>query len=1382
MCSLLSPLRRPLDRYIPAFFRYYFFAISIIGLYPNLSSSDTPALIPLTEIEQYSEEWEYTSFLEDAGLQNRTIYYIDFDRNQGVWIAASDGLYYCNGYLWTRYTTENGLPSNMVRCVRVLRDGTIWVGTDRGAGTFDGQTFSTHGSETGLAGPSVRRITEDPDGSLWFCSDRYPEYNVPSGLSCYQNGQWTVYNEGNGFPSDHPIEYFRDSQGQQYVLTGNRGLLQKIGDHWTFPLAKNGLAKDENLWSIIELSPGRLFVTSYEGAYVLEDSGWRFENVFPFRRAFQLGRTRDGNLISFGVVNKKQTNYEMSLLVWNGERFIPLSSPMYPEDQWVEVIKEAPDGSIWCGGKDFLLRWTKGNLEWKAFKNFLRPRFIDDQENVWFTGDDTFIRLAPNGWEQPVAAKGMYRQDSQGGVWIWNAAVLTYWSKGVMRQYDLGVMKIREIKWWYADSSANVWFYGFLENGNSAFYVFANEKIASIDFPEIKNRYLPHIVEDPVEGIWVTLSTDRESYYQAARLTNLEIKEIMDIDIPFNNPPSIHVDRSGRIWIWDTINLYSKDPHEVREWKRVNETIGGVVFAIFEAFDALWFICDTGTYGQSGISRLFQNRWDHFADRIFTYKKMADDTLVFAGRKGVYVFEENGQDEPNRITLPHTGFLSGIVYEKEGVLWIQYENDVYRYQSDSIPPETLITAAPASVYQGDFLTADCRAVEWFLPHRVQKYYRYSWRIDAEPWCPLSSQTQIAVETNNLLVGNHVLEVRAVDEGLDIDPTPARWSFAVLSTPLQNRWWFWSAVTGIAGVILVLTLIAIALAVTANRSRKQALQERQALQWISQKLTGPLSVREIAHSAAAESKRIFRHDVFSLDVMDANHQKFQNVYKEETLPGGSAPVETVISIKEEIPNPADSYQRILAGESLLIERSGEGESGPFSETDRMSRRPRSMMFAPLIWQDQTIGIISVQSFSPGRYREHDLNLLKSFADNCSGALARVRAEDALEKSQAQLFQSQKMEAIGRLAGGVAHDFNNLLVAIMGYSEIALHEIEADSPIRKKIEEVIKAGNRAKSLTQQLLAFSRKQVIQPEVLHLNAVISDMFTLLQRLLGEDIEIRFDLDRSLGCVKVDRGQIEQIVVNLSVNARDAMPQGGLLVIQTQNVLLRTSAECGKAGIVPGAYVLLRVRDSGCGMDESIVKHIFEPFFSTKEKDKGTGLGLSTVYGILRQNGGGISVISSPGQGSEFSVYLPRTESELYEKKEEPASLDSLHGNETILLAEDQDQVRNLISGILREQGYTVLEAKNGAEALHIQAQFRNPIQLLITDIIMPGMSGVELSETLASQRPDIRTVFMTGYTDDILGERGALEPGMMLLQKPFTNQDLLSVIRKALSESTPS
>lgn len=257
-------------------------------------------------------------------------------------------------------------------------------------------------------------------------------------------------------------------------------------------------------------------------------------------------------------------------------------------------------------------------------------------------------------------------------------------------------------------------------------------------------------------------------------------------------------------------------------------------------------------------------------------------------------------------------------------------------------------------------------------------------------------------------------------------------------PLQNRWWFWSAVTGIASIILILTLIAVALAIVAVRSRNQAQQERRALQWISQKLTGPLSVREIAISAADESKRIFRHDVFSLNVIDTAHEKFQNVYKEETPPGGSAPVEISVSLKEDFPNPADSYRRILAG-------------------------------------------------------------------------------------------------------GVAHDFNNLLVAIMGYSEMALQEIEPDSSLRKKIEEVIKAGTRAKSLTQQLLAFSRKQVIQPEVLNLNAVVTEMFSLLERLLGEDIEIRFDLDHSLGCVKVDRGQIEQVVVNLSVNARDTMTQGGL-------------------------------------------------------------------------------------------------------------------------------------------------------------------------------------------------------------------------------------------------
>ena len=377
---------------------------------------------------------------------------------------------------------------------------------------------------------------------------------------------------------------------------------------------------------------------------------------------------------------------------------------------------------------------------------------------------------------------------------------------------------------------------------------------------------------------------------------------------------------------------------------------------------------------------------------------------------------------------------------------------------------------------------------------------------------------------------------------------------------------------------------------------------------------------------------------------------------------------------------------------------------------------------------------------------------------------------------QLRQSQKLEAIGILAGGIAHDFNNLLTVILGYGDLTLKRLNEEDPLHRNISEANKAAARAAGLTRQLLAFSRKQVLQPRILTLNAVVSELEKMLRRLIGEDIGFRTVLDPELGSVRADPGQIEQIIMNLAVNARDAMPKGGKLTIETKNVYLDEDYAKKHIAVVPGSYVMLAVSDTGMGMDEPTQARIFEPFFTTKESGKGTGLGLSTVYGIVKQSGGNIWVYSEVGRGTTFKIYLPRVDEGAQEVERSAETDGAMQGSETVLVAEDEEAVRALARQVLEIYGYHVLEAANGGAALLICERHKEPIDLLITDVVMPEMSGRELADRLAQLRPDMKVLFMSGYTDNAIVHQGVLDEGANFIQKPFPTEALARKVRNVL------
>ena len=454
-----------------------------------------------------------------------------------------------------------------------------------------------------------------------------------------------------------------------------------------------------------------------------------------------------------------------------------------------------------------------------------------------------------------------------------------------------------------------------------------------------------------------------------------------------------------------------------------------------------------------------------------------------------------------------------------------------------------------------------------------------------------------------------------------------------------------------------------------------------------------------------------------------------------------------------------------------------EDGKLSRTSLATEAGLSGVFAfPFGSRSDISGV--VECFSR-ELRQPDNDVFQMMADTgmkIGQFMERKRAEEALQAREQQLRQAGKLEAIGRLAGGIAHDFNNVLTVITGYSTMLLPTLEGDSVSHAWMMEILKAANRAATLTHQLLAFSRRQVLQPRILDLNAVVASMEHHLRRLMGEDVELVTVPGRALSTIRVDPGQLEQVLMNLAVNARDAMPQGGRLTIMTANLALPDLTRSRTPPVPPGSYVVLSVNDTGCGMNADTQARIFEPFFTTKGKGQGTGLGLSTVYGIVEQSGGYIEVTSVQGQGTTFMIYFPRVEGVGQPLEPEVSPQQPFGGSETILFVEDERALRDGLRQVLQRYGYTVLDASYPEQALALSQHHEGPIHLLVTDVVMPIMSGVELGGQIRAMRPSLRVLYMSGYTDNVTDWPHALNATSSFLPKPFSADTLIHKVREVL------
>ncbi len=471
------------------------------------------------------------------------------------------------------------------------------------------------------------------------------------------------------------------------------------------------------------------------------------------------------------------------------------------------------------------------------------------------------------------------------------------------------------------------------------------------------------------------------------------------------------------------------------------------------------------------------------------------------------------------------------------------------------------------------------------------------------------------------------------------------------------------------------------------------------------------------------------------------------------------------------------------EELLGYRSDEVLGRPVAELQRGGREAARALMRRLRVEGRIREHEAEILARDGRWVEcrFSLALLRDSAGSEIGTLAILEDTSERKRLEAQLRQAQKMEAVGRLAGGIAHDFNNLLAVIMGHSDLIRSVLKKGDALAHDVEQIRRASERAATLTRQLLAFSRRQFLQPQVIDVNTLVGNLATMLRRLIGEDVQLELRLDAEAGRVSADPGQIEQVVMNLAVNARDAMPQGGRLVLETAPASLDQAFVAAHPGSTTGAHVRLSIHDTGCGMSPEVMSHLFEPFFTTKEPGRGTGLGLSTVYGIVKQHRGYIDVTSEPGRGSSFEVYLPRVEARPTLERSGPRERLRPGGRETVLFVEDEVALRDLMHRVLAKGGYTVLAAGDGVEALAIAEAHPGPIDLVVTDVIMPRMSGPDLAVRLRARDPGIRLLYVSGYTADQLRSQTDLGADATLLPKPFTSDGLLRKVREILDRPRP-
>jgi len=1321
-----------------------------------------------------SQQYSFRNYNIEDGLAQSQVRSILQDRDGYLWIGTEGGgVSRFDGQRFVNYTTKDGLPDNTILTIYEDHLANIWFGTKAGACKYDGQTFTPVTLKEGLPGNSVRCILEDRDHRLWFATDQ--------GACRYDGTRFTSYKRSDGLASNSVLSLLSDRTGGLWFGTDGGGASRYDGRSFHTYTKAEGLS-DNTVFAMAEDHAGNIWFGTHGG----------------------LSRYDHKTVTNFTTKNGLESNI-------------------------IKALLRDHKGNLWVGTEGGGLAKYDG----RYFKHFGEQNGLsgntvwalleDHENNIWvgtyrggldrFNGE-AFTQYAMRDGPGDDVVRSIY-QDKEGNLWFatFRSGVVKHSGGATSRYTTRDGLVNNFVLTVFEDSRGNLWFgtYGGLSR-------FDGRSFKNLTRREgLSNEVIRSIAEDRRGNLWFGTNGGGIARYDGASLVTYTVKD----GVNSNEIMALLVDQGGNIWIGTTAGICKFDGGSFVDMSReFGVSRNDAIFSILEDGDgSIWL----AVYGKGIVRRSAPSggsgatkRYYYTSDNVLSNDNVV--SLCFDNAGNLWVGTERGLEAialgEGRPDAPkaarHYGREEGfsgieciqnaICRDSRGHMWFGTLRGAFKYQPEedrrnAVAPSTHITAVSLFLENQDWSRLGHGTVDRYglpaglrLPHDRNHLsfsfigvsltdptkVRYRYRLSGfdRDWSPVMAADRVTYA--NLPPGNYTFCVEARNASGVWNEKPAVFSFAI-AYPFWRTWWFYIVATaaGAGGIYLMVALRTRRLVKTTKaleekvhvrtaeiRSAKEALEsahnelERRVLErtrelaQANQMLTMQIKERleaETALRASEEQYRTFFEDDLSGDFVStlegklvACNPSFARLFGYDTVRSAMG-----ADVKMLYRDPVE-WRRMLT--ALRRRERIEGR-------DLEMRRPGGQVVNVI---ENIVGIYT---------EEGELIQLK-------GYLLDITERKRLE---AQLLQAMKMEAIGRLAGGIAHDFNNLLTVINGYADMGMNGLEEMNPLYADLSEIREAGNRASALTRQLLAFSRRQILETKVIDLNTVARAAEKMLRRIIGEDITLVTDTAENLGAIKADPAQIEQIILNLAVNARDAMPRGGKLTIRTDNVDAREcQVEIGASAPAAG-YVLLSVCDTGVGMTEDIQAHIFEPFFTTKEKGKGTGLGLSTVYGIVTQSDGLIQVESAPGKGACFKMYFPRVEDEA--TTEPSGRRNSIPaGTEAILVVEDENSVRLVAERILKNLGYAVLAAKDGEEAISILEDRSGFVDLVITDVVMPGMSGRELGDRALEIDPRIKILFMSGYTDDSIVRHGVLDGELVYVQKPFTPESIGARVREIL------
>jgi PAS domain S-box-containing protein len=1288
------------------------------------------------------------------------------------------------------WTTANGLPQDSIRGITQTSDGYLWIATMGGLARFDGVNFTVFNSaNTPALGPNeITAVAPDPGGGLWIgtngagvlrllngkftqvagiadlpsTSVRYLKVDsrgvlwigADDGLAKYEHGKVSTVFRG---PTDLNVHCGMEYPAGTLWFGTNSGLKKLENGSFTTYSTRDGLAAN-GVWALAPGPDGELWIGTRPGGLSVLRHGkfhtYTTRDGLTSNAVIALARDRDGNLwigTEGGGLNRLA-----------GGKFVSAPNPAGLSNKVIRCLYEDQEGSLWLGTaggglsrlKDypFTERSTREDLP----SDMIRTISQDNWGDVWLGTGTGIARITPQGRVLHYSDEAGFRSDliwpvvraRNGDLWAGSEeGVLHYFSNA-----DLAHPAARRT--WKLEGAVRM----ILEQSDGTIWVgtvaqlvrFRDGRMTVAGRDEgLADATPTAIAERAGGGFWVGTRKGIQEFRDGRFLPALGPGQGL-----VGVPVSLLEDSDRNLWAVTAAGLYRISKGKVTTFTKTSGMPDARVFQIIEDnLHTFWITT------RKGVWRVSKQEFDAVAEGRARTLTMD----VFGAADGI--------QETSEFQI---GYSPAACKMRDGTLWFPtfggvLSVDPSRIRTNRRPPPVFVERVTAddgkTVAEGGRIAAGTNlefhytALSLISPDRVR--FRYQLEGFDKEW--VDAGTRRVAYFTNLPPRSYRFRVVACNNDGVWNLAGASFSFKLTPRFYQAAWFY------------LLCGLAVAMAgAAAYRWRVRGLRARE--KWLRERVEERTAALRIEVQERKRAEEALQQANESLAKAERHSRLMFNsgsdalfVYKvgADGLP-------------EEFLEVNDNACRYLGytREELLRMRVFD-IAAPENDPDAHALTHRIVAEGQLVWEKTHVA-------KDGRRIPVEINAHRFDLDGSPAIISSVRditerkeAEIARAKFEGELRQAQKLESIGRLAGGVAHDFNNLLTVINGYSGFLLNRLDVSDPLRRFAEAIGNAGERAASLTKQLLAFSRKQVIEPRLLNLNTTIRDAMPLLQRLIGEDIAFTARLDAFLEQVMADPDQIHQVLMNLVVNARDAMPDGGRLEVETANVDIGENDGGNGHDAVPGRYALMTVTDTGRGMDETVRQQVFEPFFTTKEFGKGTGLGLSTVYGIIRQSGGWIDVRSEVGVGTSFRVYLPRIDGRpLPERQETGASTET--GSETILLVEDQPAVRSFTSAALERYGYRVIEASGGEEAIAVAGRHEGRIHLLLTDVVLPGMNGKELSDRLKAVRPDLKVLFTSGYTADVIAHRGVLDHGLSFLHKPYSLDELAAKVREILGEAS--